>query len=212
MNFIVSKTVKKAAISAEVTDDPNTLSGFLKPECAAMVWRRQTPPNVQSWLDGLDPDTLPQGRVTISTNAVATTVHHIFDMAGLPTGYERDWLTQDVVRQANLFSDLLKVRYLRLRLDVVNTNSCSKFHIDAVTARLVCTYRGTGTQYGISVDNNDPKHVFTVQTGSSILLRGTLWPAKPFSGLRHRSPPIEGSGETRLILVLDPAIELEDEI
>ncbi|ESQ13777.1 MAG: hypothetical protein N838_33150 [Thiohalocapsa sp. PB-PSB1] len=29
-------------------------------------------------------------------------------------------------------------------------------------------------------------------------------PESPRSGLLHRSPPIEGSGETRLLLVLDP--------
>lgn len=37
------------------------------------------------------------------------------------------------------------------------------------------------------------------------LLRGTLWLGKPASGLLHRSPLIEGTGETQLVLVLDPA-------
>ena len=101
--------------------------------------------------------------------------------------------------------------FLRLRLDVVTTNACPKFHIDAVTARLVCTYRGTGTQYGISTDGADPRRVFIVPTGSPILLRGTLWPEMPSSGLLHRSPPIEGTGETRLVLVLDPVLNPEEE-
>jgi len=41
-------------------------------------------------------------------------------------------------------------------------------------------------------------------------MRGTLWPAKPATGLLHRSPPIEGSGETRLLLVLDPIYDPDD--
>ncbi|EEE38158.1 hypothetical protein RKLH11_1999 [Rhodobacteraceae bacterium KLH11] len=106
----------------------------------------------------------------------------------------------------------MSATFLRLRLDVVTTNACRRFHIDAITARLVCTYRGTGTQYGVSTDGADPQRVFTVQTGSPILLRGTLWPAEPPSGLLHRSPPIEGTGETRLVLVLDPVTDPEDEL
>ncbi|MEL7183288.1 MAG: DUF1826 domain-containing protein, partial [Pseudomonadota bacterium] len=86
-----------------------------------------------------------------------------------------------------------------------------KFHIDALTSRLVCTYRGTGTQYGTSLDGDDPRRVFTVQTGAPILLRGTLWPGHPSSGLLHRSPPIEGTGESRLVMVLDPVFDQQDD-
>ena len=32
-------------------------------------------------------------------------------------------------------------------------------------------------------------------------------PERPNAGLRHRSPPIEGTGETRLVLVLDPIVD-----
>jgi hypothetical protein len=135
----------------------------------------------------------------------------MFDMAGLPIGPERDWLEHDIASLANVFSDLMNPLFLRLRLDVVTTNACRKFHIDAITARLLCTYRGTGTQYGISTDGEDPRRVFTVQTGAPLLLRGTQWPGEPPSGLLHRSPPIEGSGETRLVLVLDPVFDPEDE-
>ena len=129
----------------------------------------------------------------------------------MPKGSEREWLLDDITSLANIFSDLMQAKFLRLRLDVVTTNACRKFHIDAITSRLVCTYRGTGTQYGVSSDGNDPKRVFTVQTGAPILLRGTLWPEQPPSGLLHRSPPIEGTGETRLVLVLDPVHEPRDE-
>jgi hypothetical protein len=110
----------------------------------------------------------------------------------------------DIAALAEIFAGLMRARWLRLRLDVVTTNACRRFHIDAVTARLVCTLRGTGTQYGISTDGAEPRRVFTVPTGSPIVLRGTLWPEGPRSGLLHRSPPIEGTGETRALLVLDP--------
>ena len=209
---LVRQAVKNAAIGVAIADDPADLKTFLQPGCAAAIWRRQTPPDVQSWLDGLDPDLLPSGRVILPTATVSDTIGHLFDMYETPAGSERAWLHDDIVALAHMFSDLTSATFLRLRLDVVTTNACRKFHIDAITSRLVCTYRGTGTQYGISTGGRDPKRVFTVQTGVPILLRGTLWPAQPPSGLLHRSPPIEGTGETRLVLVLDPIFDPEDEI
>lgn len=209
---LVRETVKDAAIGVGIADDPEGLNAFLQPGCAAAVWRRQTPAEVQTWLDGLAPELLPRGRVILRPHAVADTVTHLCDMSGLPAGPERAWLEADVAALADMFAGLMNAAYLRLRLDVVTTNACRKFHIDAITARLVCTYRGTGTQYGISTDGDDPRRVFTVGTGSPLLLRGTKWPDQPPSGLLHRSPPIEGTGETRLVLVLDPVFDPDDEI
>ena len=120
-------------------------------------------------------------------------------------------LVNDVAAMADLFTGVLDAPYLRLRLDVISTDACRKFHIDAIRARLICTYRGSGTQYGISTDGHAPRSVFAVPTGSPMIMRGTLWPETPKSGLLHRSPPIEGTGETRLVLVLDPEDELEAE-
>ena len=88
---------------------------------------------------------------------------------------------------------------------------CPKFHVDSITARLICTYRGMGTQYGISERGEDPKHVYTLETGVPILLKGLLWPTKPRVGLLHRSPPTNGKEETRLIMVLDHVIDPEEE-
>ncbi len=209
---LVRKEVRNAAIGVAIADDPAGLKAFLQPGCAAAVWRRQTPPDVQRWLDSLDPDLLPSGRVILPLDTVSDTVRHLFDICKTPAGPEREWLHEDITALAHMFADLTSAKFLRLRVDVVTTNACRRFHIDAITSRLVCTYRGTGTQYGISTDGQDPKRVFTVQTGAPILLRGTLWPSQPPSGLLHRSPPIEGTGETRLVLVLDPIFDPEDEI
>ncbi len=209
---VVPLTINQATNTVAITEDPASLNAFLDSGCAAAIWQRQTPSDIQAWLDGLDPAHLPRGRVIAPRQAVAETVRHICDTSDLPTGPQRDWLEADITALAARFAALLSPKFLRLRLDVITTNACRKFHIDAITARLVCTYRGTGTQYGISTDNADPSRVFTVQTGTPILLRGTLWPAEPPAGLLHRSPPIEGSGETRLVLVLDPVDGPEDDI
>jgi len=74
----------------------------------------------------------------------------------------------------------------------------------------VRTYRGTGTQYGFSDHNQTPNQIEVMPTGSRIIMRETLWPEIPKSGFLHRSPPIEGMGKTRLLLVLDPITDPDE--
>ncbi|MCV3273878.1 DUF1826 domain-containing protein [Roseobacter sinensis] len=204
--------VRNAAVGVAVADKPEDLKTFLQPGCAAAIWRRQPEPTFQKWIDTLDPSLLPKGRIVLRPDAVPSAVTALCDVAETPDCDERDQLVGDVSAIAEIFTGLMKAPYLRLRLQAVTTNACRKFHIDAITARLVCTYRGQGTQYGISTDGQDPARVFSVAKGAPILLRGTLWPEKPASGLLHRSPPIEGTGETRLVLVLDAVDSPEDDI
>lgn len=201
----------ETTVGVGVADEPEGLFVIRQPDCAAAIWQRSPIPSFQSWLDGLAPDQLPRARMILRPDAVHAALTETCDLAGTPAGPERDRLIDDTAALAAMFAKLTRAPYLRLRYDVVTTNACRKFHVDAVVARLVCTYRGTGTQYGISTDGAEPSRIFTVPTGTPILLRGTLWPESPSSGLLHRSPPIEGSGETRLVLVLDPVAELADE-
>lgn len=207
MSLMRQKT-EDQMVGIEISDDPASFGACLQPGGAAAIWRRQTPPDVQNWLDALDPERLPRGREVVPADEVVSAVDQMFNTAGLPAGSERNWLRADIVGLARLFSDLMSAPSLRVRLDVVETNACRKFHIDAVTARLVCTYRGTGTQYGVSAGDGDPERVFTVTTGAPIMLRGTSWPSAGGARVLHRSPPIEGTGETRLVLVLDPIDEV----
>lgn len=202
--ILTRERVEEAAVGVEMADRPEDLSAIGQPGCAAVVWRRNPLPDFQNWIDGLDPAQLPKARVVLPPEAVRDAAFQICEAHGTPDSPERTRLIEDVAALADIFAGLMQAPYLRLRFDVITTNACRKFHIDAVTARLVCTYRGTGTQYGVAADGDVPREIFTVPAGAPILLRGTLWPEHPKSGLLHRSPPIEGTGETRLVFVLDP--------
>lgn len=209
---LVRAEVQDAAIGVAIADRPEDLRTFLQPGCAAAIWRRQPAPGFQAWIDALDPSLLPQGRAVLRPEAVPSAVEALCDAAQTPRCAERDQLVGDVSALAEIFAKLMAAPYLRLRLQPVTSNACRKFHIDAITARLVCTYRGQGTQYGISTNGEDPTRIFSVATGAPILLRGTLWPGHPASGLLHRSPPIEGTGKTRFLLVLDAVNSPEDDV
>ena len=200
-----------ALSGVSVSDTPEGLSAIQRPDCAAAIWRRNPAPGFQSWIDALDADLLPNGRIILRPDDVREAAEQICETCGTPDCPERRMLVEDTAAVSGIFAKLMQARFLKLRFDVIATNACRKFHIDRVTARLICTYRGTGTQYGVPTsDAEPPQQVFTAGTGAPMLLRGTLWPERPNVGLRHRSPPIEGTGETRLVLVLDPVVDPDE--
>lgn len=195
-----------------LVDRPEALRKIHRPVCAAALWRRAPLPSFQAWLNGLAPEQLPKARLVLHPEKVRDAIATLTERHGMPNVPERQVLSDDAAALATIFAEVMQTPYLRVRMDVITGNACRKFHIDAVTARLVCTYRGTGTQYGIAPNGAEPAQMSTVPTGSPIILRGTLWPETPSSALRHRSTPIEGTGETRLVLVLDPVAGLDDDM
>ena len=207
---VVQDIVTESIIGVRAVDTPEQLSAIRHPGCAAAIWQRQPLAGFQAWLDGLDADCLPMGQMVLPSGTVRNEVLQICKICGTPDCPERAVLIDDIAGLADIFAGLMDTRWLRLRLDVVNTNACRRFHIDSVIARLICTYRGLGTQYGISTDGTEPRQIFTAPTGAPILLRGKLSPECQQSNFRHRSPPIEGTGQTRLVLVLDVVDGPED--
>ncbi len=197
--------VRELALQAAVavTDEPAGLSDIHRLACAAAIWRREPMSAFQSWMDGLAPKRLPKTRMILRPEKAREAIAHICQLCGTPDCTERAMLIDDAAAMADIFAEVMAAEFLRLRFDVVTTNACRMFHIDSITARLICTYRGTGTQYGVTSGGDDPQRIMTVPTGAPVLLRGTFWPTRPRAGLLHRSPPIEGTGETRLVLVLD---------
>ncbi len=204
---LVQETVENAAIGIGVLDGTKDFAVLHQPGVAATIWRRQLAPDFQSWIDNLPVENLPSARKIVRIDNVRDAITAICVSAGTPDDFNRDFLIDDALMLSEQFAKLMQAEFIRIRFDVIQDDACRKFHIDAVTARLVCTYRGLGTQYGISVDGNEPKRIFTVPTGAPMMLKGTKWPEPPASGLLHRSPPIEGSGMTRLVLVIDPIFD-----
>lgn len=209
MNFI-RKEIRNAVTGVGITDTPEGLAEIETPGCAAAIWRRQLNSDFRAWIDALDPTQLPTARLVLRPSAVPDAVRHLCDISGMDDTAERTWLENDISDLATRFAEIMRAPFLRVRLDAITTNACRKFHIDAIYARLICTYRGTGTQYGVAQGDDDPRRIFTVATGAPMLMRGTLWPQNPGSRLLHRSPPIAGTGETRLVLVLDPVFDAEE--
>jgi hypothetical protein len=115
-----------------------------------------------------------------------------------------DALVSDIEALANRFADLTGKASLRIRLEGVTTNACKKVHADYTDVRLITTYAGPGTDYAPhgAEDHGGDCCLERVPTGAVALFKGRLFGAGHDPCL-HRSPPIEGSGEARLVLVID---------
>lgn len=208
MNRQIEGEAVAAVLSVRSADD---LHSIHRADLAAVLWQRAVEPGFQDSIDRLDPAVLPSARIVLAPGDVPTKLRAIFDAAGTPDCMQRRHFIEDIAELARVFASVMAVPHLRLRLDVVTNNACRRFHIDAVTARLICTYRGQGTQYGVSLDGAEPQDPAQAPKGAPMVLRGTRWPESPDAGLVHRSPPIEGTGETRLLLVLDPISDVHHE-
>lgn len=190
-----------------LSETPEGLSVIHQRNCAAAVWQRQPLASFQAWIDSLPADQFPETRTVLPISAVRATTTQVCELCGTPACHERSLLIDDIAATAHVFSELTNVRYVFMTLEAITTNSCQNFHIDAISARMVCTYRGTGTQLSARPETGQLRRVYTTPTGAPVLMRGTLWPEHPNATLQHRSPPIEGKGETRMVLTLDVVSE-----
>ena len=208
MNYTEITTEKTLAGSATAgvafVDEIDGLACLFDGNTAGVIWRRRMQERMQSWLDALPVDQLPTGRIVLPVSQVRSAVTELMNISEMPDCAERKLLLDDICLLAHEFDELFAPAYLRLRFDVVTTNKCPKFHIDHVAARLLCTYRGTGTEYSFLDDQKRPAEIFPTPNCAAIVLRGTKWPTDCANNLVHRSPEINDGNKTRLLFVIDP--------
>ena len=214
MNHTEITTEKALAGSAiakvAFVDEKEGLAHLFDDNTAGVIWRRRMQECVQSWLEALPVDQLPTGRIILPVSKVRSAVSELMNINKMPDCAERQLLLDDICLLAREFNKLLVSPYFRLRFDVVTTNKCPKFHIDHVAARLLCTYRGAGTEYSFLDDQKRPAEIFTTPNCAAIVLRGTKWPTDCANNLVHRSPEINDVNEARLLFVMDPVDNSEE--
>lgn len=175
--------------------DRMSLDAIARPKTALAIWWRPLPDALQAGLAALDLDTVDD--VTLDLDADAPLDDTLRD-AGYPDDIATP-LAADIGlllrRQAALTGD----DHLRLRLEVIETDACRRFHADYVTLRLLCTYAGPGTQWCRAVAADA---ICEVPTGAVGVFKGRMLLDPPT--VLHRSPPIAATGGQRLILVIDP--------
>ena len=177
------------------------LFAALEDSTDAAIWSRPLSTDIERWLGDLPPERLPSGRFVMEPHLVRNCVFDMFRSQEIEQSPELDWLCEDIQTLADQVSAHSQAARLRLRVEPVFNNACTKLHIDNVFARLICTYRGPGTELGLEGTEDDA--CLSVSTGMPVLLKGKRWPGPQIPRLRHRSPTIEGTGLCRLMVVLE---------
>jgi len=179
----------------------NQLEALFDPLIEAVVWNRKLPHGIQNWLAAFHMSAFPEGSFVLNPVDAAAFIMDIFEATGVSRSLMLSWFSQDVAHLTHCVADIMETPYVRLRLEAVSDDACRRFHIDNVKARLICTYRGPGTQ--VITTSDKPEDIETIPTGMPVLLKGKLWPEACDLLLKHRSPPIAGTGVCRLVLVLE---------
>lgn len=188
------------------TCDMAGLAAIRDPAVQLALWRRERPAAL-GWIDALDWDGIADIDAVIAGPDFGTGIASLLHDAGFPHAANGRILRDEIARLAELFATLMGRDRLRMRLEVIATDACRKFHMDYVAARLLMPLSGAGTQW-VEVAQGQDAAVNQLNAGEVGIFKGRLWVDEP--AILHRSPPIEATGETRLLLVLDPASESEE--
>ncbi len=199
----MSVDVKEGSL-ALIAGNSKALGAIREEGVGIAIWQRSAPPG----LSDLKLDGIVDVRFTADIDELPATLNSALDDAGHERGSGRDILHNDILVLANRFAEVMRSEFVEVRLEHVTTNACKKFHADYVTARLITTYVGQGTQWldrdvPVDCDCGDPHNIQQMQAGDVALFKGRLWSSD--APAIHRSPPIEGTGEERLMLVVNPA-------
>lgn len=207
---------RHATRSCAIADDPLGLTRIFDPEIQLAQWRRPADPVIADWLVAHAGD-LGSGLRQVLTPGQRP------DLGRLPSGDGRDALAADIALQAEILGELLDAASIGFRLEVVGKAMCPRLHVDRVGIRLLCTYRGPGTEWveeaavgrrflgaasGGQPDETSglllPGHrIETIPPFSVALLKGSLWQGNGGRGIVHRSPAVAADEAPRVLLAMD---------
>lgn len=189
---------------ALIAGDGEALEAIRDPDISIAIWERPAPAAVADLLGYPFSDL----RLASPLGLLPDALQRAIDAAGYPQHGARLLLEADIVALARRFACIMQVDAIDIRLDRITGNACRKFHADYVTARLITTYVGRGTQWldgdaSEPCDCGNPHDVRELRAGDVAILKGRSWDEA--RAAIHRSPPIAGSGEQRLLLAINPA-------
>lgn len=188
--------------------DAGILSHIRLPGVELALWRRSPPPALVAALATGDPARYPDGRLLVRPADLPAALTGLLTGSGFPQ-VAGGALAADIIDLGRRFADLFGLEAVDLRLEALAHDACWKFHRDHVPARLVTTYGGPGTEWVVPAfgaraveeqkDYNGPLE--RLSAGDVAIFRGCQ-PGHDH-GIVHRSPPVAGTGVTRLFLCLN---------
>jgi len=196
------------ALSAASDFHPSALAEIYKPDVTIAIWQRQLSNDIKAYAQHL---------ISVSPHWQTRVIQHPHKIAEqlereLPLAATRQAFIADVALVVDMFSCLFELDTVGVRMAVLNTAMCPKFHVDRVPCRLICTYAGAGTLWhspqnverleGLAVSPRPEASPKSLALGDVALLKGETWEGNERNGLVHCSPSTAIQGP-RLVLTLD---------
>ncbi|MBN08641.1 MAG: hypothetical protein CMM45_12515 [Rhodospirillaceae bacterium] len=203
---------RPAAIKSSLT--LGGLDQIKSPHIDLVIWHRTLPDHFHNWLECLLASNLPQIRILVAPDAVSSALDPMLDACGLPISAMRDFLVNDISELVHAFSIITESELVDVRLEHIDHDSCWRFHTDVVDLRLLTTYLGPGTEWvsPVHAENaiiDQKKYsgpLEQLKLAEVAVFKGKK--ASKTNGIVHRSPPIEDSGASRLLLCLNKRSEV----
>jgi hypothetical protein len=182
---------------------PGELAALLDSPCTVAVLARPVDARITGYLDAA----ARRGALGHGFRLVAAPGEHDF-AAQLPDLPGREALAADLAFLAELQADLLGCPQVGVRLEVASQAMCPRFHTDRVALRLLCTYRGPGTEWidpahadpGAAIARGDVKRAAPFEL---VMLKGEGWPGNAERGAIHRSPDVAPGAAPRVLAAID---------
>ena len=193
----------------ETYDAADGLAAIGNPGMELAIWRRALPLCFRAWLERIDASCLPDIRVLVQPSDLRRALEPHLDRCGMPPGDMRDLLLGDVDDLVLAFARIAQCDLVDVRLERLSGDACWKFHRDCVEARLLTTYRGPATEWvqpihaerALREQKSYKGPLERLRVHDVAIFKGSC--VGSGNGIVHRSPPIAGTGCTRLLLCLN---------
>ncbi|MBK1650225.1 DUF1826 domain-containing protein [Rhabdochromatium marinum] len=187
-----------------------------EPKVTLTLWRRSAVEAITREVALLRAADLPDVRCTTSPATFDADIGALLNAQGLDPQSFSTWRA-DLRQVADHFFAICLARNVTVRIETTDSVGCPRFHVDRTHLRLLCTYRGPGTEWltNAQVDRSaqasgasnerilrygEPSRFEPFWVG---ILKGEAYPGNAGGGLVHRSPPITDPGQTRVLFCLD---------
>ena len=211
-------TIENRVRSSIEQDQLDVLTQFYSHQFNIVIWRRSLSDQLQAAAEFIS-RTHPGLQLAISVDPEKTASSLTKEIGSTELCAV---FSKDVAELVEIFCCLFDQKNVGLRLKVLDSAMCPRFHVDRVPCRLVTTYHGMATQWlpdsaadrsklgtgngGFPDDASglftQPQSIQSMRRGDVALLKGELWEDNEGSGIIHRSPHISNS-DPRLLLTLD---------
>lgn len=208
---------KTQDVSTCVVDSLAAFQAINMNDCSLLLWKRTAIPDIDRELEPLSDDAFPDVRTHLHADRIASSLATLITTQGYDTEAAfPNWLA-DMTKLAEAFCRQAQGRRVTARLETLAHTGCPRFHVDHSYLRLVCTYRGAGTEWldddqvdRVAQRSGAPNEAIVLSgkenrmpTFAVGLLKGSRYPGAADGGLVHRSPTPAPGEPVRVLFCLD---------